>query len=292
MRILVTFLCFSVLHASYSETFQECGLIKESVMSPLIMHASPTTSANWPWYTAIYLHTKKDTWEFSCGGSILSERLVITAAHCLWTVPATEIKVTAGSSFSDFDREEPGKQIADVSEVIIHDLYFDALGNFGSDIALIKLKTPFVVGDFVQVICLDLNLRNIMDLDNFTMEGKVIGMGITESGSTSLNLQEARVELVSTKGCIDNQMSEFKKYVTVATFCGKGINGSVICNGDSGGGFAIKDPVTGKWMLEGVVSISPKDPRNITCDPKYYTIFTKVGLFVSWIKRYVNDSNE
>jgi hypothetical protein len=31
------------------------------------------------------------------------------------------------------------------------------------------------------------------------------------------------------------------------------------------------------------VSVSPRRPGTSFCDPNYYTVFTKVGMYVRWI---------
>lgn len=65
------------------------------------------------------------------------------------------------------------------------------------------------------------------------------------------------------------------------------IVGSVVCNGDSGSGLAIYNKAIGRWILEGIVSISPKNRRDTLCDKKYYTIYTNIGVFVNWIYKYI-----
>lgn len=60
--------------------------------------------------------------------------------------------------------------------------------------------------------------------------------------------------------------------------------GTGVCNGDSGGGLVFpieKDPE--RYNLQGIVSVSPRRIGTSFCDPNYYTVFTKVGMYVGWI---------
>lgn len=60
--------------------------------------------------------------------------------------------------------------------------------------------------------------------------------------------------------------------------------GTGVCNGDSGGGLLfpmIRDP--SRWVIQGLVSISPRKIGTSFCDPAYYTVFTKVGIYLPWI---------
>lgn len=55
-------------------------------------------------------------------------------------------------------------------------------------------------------------------------------------------------------------------------------------NGDSGGGFFLKNPQTSHYSLVGIVSSAILNGDR--CDPDYYAIFTNVPKFTVWIKEY------
>lgn len=53
-------------------------------------------------------------------------------------------------------------------------------------------------------------------------------MGITENGTFSSKLIATNVQIVTNEECIQNQKPELSKYVTIASFCAKGIRGMSI----------------------------------------------------------------
>lgn len=65
--------------------------------------------------------------------------------------------------------------------------------------------------------------------------------------------------------------------------------GTGVCNGDSGGGLVFpKSANKSEWVLQGIVSVSPRRLGTSFCDPNYYTIFTKVGMYVDWLHNVLN----
>jgi hypothetical protein len=56
--------------------------------------------------------------------------------------------------------------------------------------------------------------------------------------------------------------------------------GTGVCNGDSGGGliFPQGHGPNSNWLLQGIVSVSPRRRGTAFCDSTYYTVFTKVGM--------------
>ena len=75
-----------------------------------------------PWHVAIYKNEEQ-----ICGGTIISERLVISAAHCFsmsknntHEIDYKIYKVAAGKSMRNlFEQETQATQIKDVLEVVI-----------------------------------------------------------------------------------------------------------------------------------------------------------------------------
>lgn len=101
-------------------------------------------------------------------------------------------------------------------------------------------------------------------------------MGITENNTISQRLRVTSEKIIPTDECRESQKRDFRKYITYTTFCAGWENGTAVCNGDSGGGFALQRENSTRWDLHGIVSISPRKIGTHTCDPRYYTIFTKV----------------
>ena len=102
-------------------------------------------------------------------------------------------------------------------------------------------------------------------------------MGITENDTFSPTLRVTTVKLVNEEECRKAQKRDFRKYITYTSFCAGWLNGSAVCNGDSGGGVVLKRVNSTVWHVEGVVSISPRRLDTSICDPNYYTVFTKVS---------------
>ncbi|CAG2060471.1 unnamed protein product [Timema podura] len=48
--------------------------------------------------------------------------------------------------------------------------------------------------------------------------------------------------------------------------------------------YSIGPDPNSKWFLQGIVSVSPRRRGTSLCDPTYYTVFTKVGVYVKWLQ--------
>ena len=97
------------------------------------------------------------THSFSCGGSIISVNSILTAAHCTFGIPTSEITARVGTKYNG-----RGGKITRVVKVIIHPLY-DAT-NLDYDIAILQLKTSIeLVPKIKELVKLPAQDENIAD---------------------------------------------------------------------------------------------------------------------------------
>lgn len=265
----------------------KCGYFKAPV--PLIVHGFHS-DITFPWHATIYMR-KDNEFVFACGATLITELVVLSAAHCFHAANESDIKVVIGKRYSRFaiSPDETFAQAFNVARIVCHPLYLDKIGNYGSDIALVELNQSVALNDDVHPVCIDWDLDDITSHLTRNRVGIIAGMGITENETNSEEVRMTRLPIVSNEDCIKQQPKDFQKFVTFTTFCAGWGNGTSLCNGDSGGGliFLSKDLQT--WKVQGVVSLSPRRQSTFFCDPFKFTVFTKVGLYVKWIK-FVLDS--
>lgn len=68
-------------------------------------------------------------------------------------------------------------------------------------------------------------------------------------------------------------------------FCAGYTNGTSTCQGDSGGGIAIK--VNGRWFLRGIVSFGVTRKGYVFCNPNTYSVFLDVAHYLEWIENNI-----
>nr|CAD7398146.1 unnamed protein product [Timema poppensis] len=222
----------------------ECGHIGTEV-TPLVVHGLSAPFGFYPWQSALYV-LQAGNWSFWCGGSLLNENAVITAGHCVWKVSPGTLRVALGKYYRDFNKQQDFTQIRDVKEIVIQPAYQDLGGNYGSDIAVLLMASPIEFSPVVRPVCID------WELDHMSRD--------LEDGN-------------------------FGTLLGVLTLYGHRLQGTGVCNGDSGGGLVFHGPdPNSKWFLQGIVSVSPRRKGTSLCNPTYYTVFTKVGVYVRWLQ--------
>lgn len=59
--------------------------------------------------------------------------------------------------------------------------------------------------------------------------------------------------------------------------------------GDSGGAFQVLSRDSKTWKIQGIVSLSPRKHSTFYCDPFKFTIFTRIDVYLKWIRDTLND---
>jgi len=191
-----------------------------------------------PYQVLIYYRKNSDN--YMCGGAIISEQHILTAAHCVSDV--SNIEVLAGSILRN--SQETWIR-ASVSEVYIYEEYLpdnptDPKGPY-NDIAVIKLQESFPLDGKVT------GSLKLADMEFSSGElCTVTGWGSTrEDGSVSNALRYVALKIVDRNTCSRQLHKEIRPGEICAGISSGGMDS---CSGDSGG------PLVCRGYLAGIVS--------------------------------------
>ena len=184
----------------------------------------------YPWQVALIYHPFS-TVETYCGGSLISNHWILSAAHC--TNGKGDVE-DWHSSLGEHDYEsstETDHIIVDIELILDHPEYEPMTANF--DFTLIKLKNlvDFSIHPHIRPICLPSNDDNTYS--NFV--ATVTGWGaISSDGPNSNTLLEVDVNVMSNDECKND--FGYKPYeITEQMLCANVEGGGKdACQGDSG----------------------------------------------------------
>ncbi|KAG5336777.1 LFC factor, partial [Acromyrmex charruanus] len=257
----------------------------------LIVNGFAARAGIFPWHVGIYAKENTGRYQQICGGTLINNNLVVSAAHCFYDevynklYNESQYAVAAGKHYRDWNAREKYAQKSLVENIHAGGRYQGARGNFANDIALLKLKTPFELTTLVRPVCVDWDNTHEREQLQVGHSGKVVGWGKDIKGESTTSLQEIDMPFVPYDQCLSTVPQDFRGYLTSDKFCAGHLNGSSVCDGDSGGGLCFEKD--GIWYLRGIVSVSPENKG--TCDYNSYVGFTSISHFRDWIRQaYVN----
>lgn len=214
-----------------------------------------------PYHVGIYLLTMRNAKILICGGTIVHNRAIVTAAHCFYRggirYSISKFTIVAGKFFRAYTHNETESQESGIDHLYIHETY-ENIGKFRGDFALAILNTELTFTPVVQKVEIDFYFKNFTN-------GNVSGWGMDENKKQLETLHTVQLNIIQCTS--DLEVTE--------KFCAVGDN-STVCRGDSGGGFIVDH--NDKKYLVGVVSTNA-NLVDQNCDPSAPAKFTKISEY-------------
>ncbi|TDG46594.1 hypothetical protein AWZ03_007032 [Drosophila navojoa] len=201
-----------------------------------------------------------------CGGSIISNQWILTAAHCIFGAQPNQIQVRLGSS----ENVGLNGQLLGIKKIVSHEKYNQTTYDY--DFSLLELQEPIEFDETKQAVKLPKQGQEFKDGEMCYASG----WGKTDNPlNFSGQLQQVQVPLIKQQEC---ERLLYSLKVTDSMICaGYPQGGKNVCSGDSGGPLVSSD-----GLLVGVVSWTL-----IPCNmPNSAGVYGRVSTVREWIREH------
>jgi len=246
------------------------GLRRKYLARDIVGGVEVNPAFKYPWTCAMTYSTGGQF----CGGSLVDQSYVLTAAHCSVGLNPNTVRIVCHRHDLDASQASEGAVQRSISRILVHPSYNRL--TLSNDVALWELATPITN---VEIVPLDAD----GDYDAAGVLATVVGWGATrEGGAGSDVLREVDVPIITNTQC--NQ--QYGGDITASMVCaGYPEGGKDSCQGDSGGPlFANKNS---NPVQIGVVSWGQGCAR-----PNYAGVYARVSVLSDWILDIIGGKRE
>merc|ERR550539_165137 len=254
----------------------DCGVSERNK----IVGGSESQPGAWPWAVIVGRQRFSSGFQVMCGGTLLNEDTVLTAAHCFDPIPGGPGPNYVRLGDHDISTSSDGASRVDIriSRAIQHHAWDS--NTLDSDIAIVKLSRPVAFTLYCRAACLPDGYHD-QDLTSLLASRRpfIIGWGSTSTGGGAQDsLREAQVPMVSQATCASAYSAISRVTIGLDKLCaGDGTRDT--CNGDSGGAL-LSNSLTNTWAVIGVTSFGVDCAR-----PDFPGVYTRVDEYLPWIRQ-------
>ncbi|XP_058459515.1 uncharacterized protein LOC131435532 isoform X4 [Malaya genurostris] len=260
----------------------QCGIrnaqgINGRIKNPVYVDGD-SEFGEYPWQVAIL---KKDPKEsvYVCGGTLIDNQFIITAAHCVKTYSGFDLRVRLGEWDVNHDVEFYPYIERDVISVQVHPEYY--AGTLDNDLAVLKMDSPvdFSNTPHISPACLPDRYTDFSGQRCWTTGWGKDAFG--DYGKYQNILKEVDVPIVNDNQC-QNQLRQtrlgYQYKLHPGFICAGGEEGKDACKGDGGGPLVCER--NGSWQVVGVVS------WGIGCGKANVPgVYVKVAHYLDWLQQ-------
>ncbi|NVJ61091.1 MAG: trypsin-like serine protease [Gammaproteobacteria bacterium] len=250
---------------------------EDNIIKPSIIGGDETAINEYPFMVAVGALFDDSFFQF-CGGVLISDRWVATAAHCSTNTDPSEVAVLAGTN----NVEDGSGAVIKVKSIQLHPEFVVSPAepgdpfsvSAGYDIALWELESPVPLGEN-GLETVDMLSENNGDLAAEGVLATAVGWGASDLQSRLL--QDVHLPVSNQEECASVYSSSINFETQI---CGAAPEGGIdACQGDSGGPLLVRNFESDQWKLAGVTSYG-----NGCALPGNPGVWARVSVLSDWAK--------
>ncbi|XP_050526640.1 modular serine protease-like isoform X15 [Daktulosphaira vitifoliae] len=253
----------------------ECGKIADQ-LQPLISNAKNSKPSEVPWNVGVY-HKENNVYSHICGGSLISQNLVVSAAHCFYdenlnkTKDKNYFQIYVGKYHRNYDSKNENQYAKNYNIETIHigEKYEGSKTNYSNDIAILVLSKPVNISPAVSIVCVDWNNEH-PEVKNSS--GLVAGWGKIDKFKEKYSdtLLTAELPFINNTSCKIYMRTNVTDHICAGS---TNVSDSGVQQGDSGSGLSFQHKGSNWKIIAGhkegqtQVDIPSYDSRTWWCHP-------------------------